>query len=165
MSAPVLTEPWIAEPAVDGWQTFGVRWMFNSLGTSVWTWWKSDTLNTERAGHHGEGRWEVAEVDDANLVSSRLAGREGWHSPILDIDFPARLVPSATEGHYHLYLDRPMKWERYKALLEALAAAKIISRHYLKHSLLREATMARPPWVEKVVPAGGFDSDGGEADA
>lgn len=132
---------------------------FARLGSSLFSWWRSDTLNTERAGHHGEGRWEVASHEDANLISSRLQGSpKGLHSPVLDIDFPARLVPSATPGHFHLYLDRPMTWDAYEELLKALAKAKIISRHYLKHSVLRQATMARPPWVPKVMVEGGFDS-------
>src|SRR4051794_39832810 len=43
---------------------------------------------------------------DANLVSSRLATKDheifgDWHSPVLDIDFEARLIPSSTPGHYH----------------------------------------------------------------
>lgn len=169
MSGPTIIEFEVIEDddafePVDPWELeHAPRSAFARLGRTLFSWWRSDTINTERAGHHGEGRWEVADPEDANLVSSRIQGREGWHSPVLDIDFPARLVPSATPGHYHLYLDRPMPWAKYEELLHALAKARIISRHYLKHSVLRRATMARPPWVEKIVPPGGFDSSGDEA--
>lgn len=43
-----------------------------------------------------------------NLVSSKMYNEHGYldrHSPVLDIDFPARLLPSTTEGHFHSYLD------------------------------------------------------------
>lgn len=78
---------------------------------------------------------------------------EGWHSPVLDIDFPARLVPSTTEGHFHLYLDGlTMRWETYAKLLEALAEAGVIEDGYAGASISRESTYVRLPHVRKEIP-------------
>lgn len=56
----------------------------------------------------------VCPEEDANCVISLKAN--GYHVPMIDIDFPARLVPSSTEGHFHLYLDgiqlSPVKYEK-----------------------------------------------------
>lgn len=86
---------------------------------------------------------------EPNLVTSLLD--DGTHLPCLDIDFAARLVPSSTEGHYHLYLDgmNPLPWERYEALLKALADAGIVSRGYANHSIERKCTCLRRPGVKK----------------
>jgi hypothetical protein len=79
---------------------------------------------------------EVVEQSEANLVSSLIA--EDWnktedhlyHYPILDIDFPAYLIPSSHPGRYHLYLARALSKGKYDALLDALAEAGIIERGY-----------------------------------
>jgi hypothetical protein len=91
-----------------------------------------------------------------NLVSSRLTYGErydsSYHSPVLDIDFPARLVPSTTEGHFHLYLDGiTMEWKRYERLLAALAEAGIIEQGYYEASVRRKMTCVRLPHVRKPV--------------
>lgn len=94
-----------------------------------------------------------------NLISSRLydPSDEGptlalgdWHSPVLDIDFAARLVPSSTEGHFHLYLDGlVMPWTDYRRLLGALSRANVIQNGYYRSSLFRQMTCVRPPGVSK----------------
>jgi len=73
------------------------------------------------------------------------------HKPILDIDFPAKLVPSSTEGHFHLYLDKELSWEQYEKLLRALADAGIIEQGYANASIERRYSAARLPWVKKEV--------------
>lgn len=89
-----------------------------------------------------------ADEEHANLTSSRL--ENGNHSPVLDIDFPARLEPSSTPGHFHLYLEGlEMPWATYEALLVALGDAGVIGEGYLRHSLNREQTMVRRPHIKK----------------
>ena len=89
-----------------------------------------------------------ADEDHANLVSSRL--ENGHHSPVLDVDFPARLEPSSTPGHFHLYLEGiEMSWPTYEALLVALGEAGVIGPGYLRHSIAREQTMVRRPHIKK----------------
>jgi hypothetical protein len=105
-----------------------------------------------------EPRLPGLEAVEANLVSSRLAFDDKedvfgkWHSPVLDIDFEAQLVPSSTPGHYHLYLDGlRLQWSAYKKLLAALAEAGVIQEGYYENSVRRQMTCVRPPHVRKVV--------------
>lgn len=82
-----------------------------------------------------------------NVVTSLMP--DGLHAPVLDIDFPAFVVPSSTPGHFHLYLDKPIEWDAYEALLKALCRAGVLSFHYTEHSIQREQTVVRMPWVDK----------------
>lgn len=92
------------------------------------------------------------EVAEAELISSRLVGDRFQraasltHAPILDLDLPARLLPSRTPGHHHLYLDMEMTWRRYKALLKALAKAGVVEESWAKASIRGQQTLLRPPW-------------------
>lgn len=88
---------------------------------------------------------------EANLVSSYVGGGAfgGLHAPVLDLDFPCRLVESTTPGHFHLYLDRPVPWTDYAGLLETLHACGLIEPGFLKMSLERGATFVRKPGVTK----------------
>jgi hypothetical protein len=83
----------------------------------------------------------VCLASEANLISSLTAS--GLHAPVLDIDFEAQLVPSRTPGHYHLYLDKPIPWRRYKKLLRALMKAGIIEKGYYGASVARRMTFVR----------------------
>lgn len=82
----------------------------------------------------------------------------GFHKPVLDIDFPAALLPSSTEGHYHLYLDKEVIWDDYVALLKALATCGIIEQGYANASIERGHTAVRLPWVKKPVLTGTIDA-------
>lgn len=102
----------------------------------------------------GYSRWQMEKRQEclpqyAQVVSSELDERRGYHTVMIDVDLPARLIESSTEGHYHLYIDRPMRWWRYKRLLKALMRAGVIEEGFYKASLSRKATHLRPPWVEK----------------
>lgn len=89
-------------------------------------------------------------LDTANLVASLDLLDE--HRPVLDIDFDARLIPSSTPGHYHLYLDGiALSWPAYLEVLEVLAKHGIIQQGYLKHSKERRMTVVRRPHVKKPV--------------
>lgn len=92
--------------------------------------------------------------DEANLVSSIIDrpvhGLEPpMHAPVIDLDFPCSLVESSTPGHFHLYLDRPVSWERYAALLKALRWAGLIEEGFYRLSIARGATFVRKPGVKK----------------
>lgn len=91
---------------------------------------------------------------EANLVSSELY-LGGWHAPALDIDAPVHLLASSTPGHYHLYIDVPMRWGQYKRLLRALCKAGVISDSYYKIAIAHRATHLRKPGVRKQ-PAGRY---------
>ncbi len=108
---------------------------------------------TERQINQGEydpnddGRVSC-DPQDAQVVSSEI--QNSLHSPVLDIDFPARLVPSSTPGHFHLYLDGlSMTWLDYEKLLTALAAAGVVQEGYVHASIARKATAVRVPGCKK----------------
>lgn len=88
---------------------------------------------------------------EANLVSSRvdIEGVENIHAPVLDIDLAAELVPSSTPGHFHLYIDKLMTWEKYEKLLYALRDCGVISKGYVGASIARGATFVRKKGVKK----------------
>jgi len=91
-----------------------------------------------------EERLPVPDTDpEANLVSSELQEMPGFHAPALDLDLPARLVPSSTPGHFHLYVDVPLTWRKYRRLLRALVRAGLVERGYYNISKLRRATFLR----------------------
>jgi hypothetical protein len=97
-----------------------------------------------------ETRNPVLDPDDANVVSSHFGGvNSEYHRPVLDIDFPAALVPSTTPGHFHLYLDKVLTWEEYEKLLNVLAEVGIIERGYRNVSVERRHTAVRVPWIRK----------------
>jgi len=90
---------------------------------------------------------------EANLITSIVADNSGMHRPVLDIDVPCVLVPSSTPGHFHLYIDKPMSWKTYHALLCALGEAGILEGGYVGASIERGHTAVRLPWVSKPEPA------------
>ncbi len=89
--------------------------------------------------------------ETANLVSSLCD--DGKHRLILDLDIPARLVPSSTEGHSHLYIDADMSFDTMIALIDALASAGVVERKWAAAVRARGMALVRPPWVKKPTPA------------
>lgn len=72
--------------------------------------------------------------------------------PLLILNCKATLLPSSTEGHFHLFLDKEMSWKSYKKLLEILAQVTIIEEGYMRASVAREYSAVRLPWVKKGNP-------------
>jgi hypothetical protein len=96
------------------------------------------------------GRYDTSDSERATVITSEVdAPGPRRHRPILDIDFPAQLVPSTTPGHFHLYLDVEVPHEAYMILLDALSAAGIIEPGYARASKARGHTDARLPWIRK----------------
>lgn len=100
---------------------------------------------------------EVTDLNEADIVTSmvrhtddykRLTPRQ-MHTFVVDLDMPATLVPSSTPGHSHLYIDCYMQWEKYVAVLEAMADAGILERGYVGASKARGFTAVRLPWVRR----------------
>ncbi len=103
------------------------------------TFWKSNKVG----GYYTNRREELSNVprEDANLASSLCDN--GKHAPVIDIDFPARLVPSKTPGHYHLYLDVEMPWAKYQRLLRSLLTAGIIDKNFYDLTIEHKQSFAR----------------------
>lgn len=93
-------------------------------------------------------------LDEAEVVTSQ-SNIEHWfgtgimHRPVLDIDFPATVIPSTTPGHGHLYIDKLLTWDQYEKLLNVLAEVGIIEQGYAGASIARQHTAVRLPWVRK----------------
>lgn len=100
-----------------------------------------------------EEREPAVSIADANVSTSIREDAEGCHALLLDLDLPAWLVPSSTEGHSHLYVDVKIPTPTYFALLDALADAGVIQRGYANSSKHRGGTALRLPWIKKDDPA------------
>lgn len=83
----------------------------------------------------------AATPEDANVVSSETAS--GKHMPCIDLDVPCRLVPSSTEGHYHLYIDVEIEREKYWEILRTLSEAGIVEEGFYALSVQRGASFLR----------------------
>jgi len=99
------------------------------------------------------GRYATDDIDEAQVITS-LVDREGTvvgetHKLIIDLDLPAQLISSSTEGHFHLYVDKEIPDAAWQALMYALAAAGLIEPGYMRASISRGFTAVRLPWVKK----------------
>lgn len=119
------------------------------------TYWKTDGPLDACSGDPGPAeadRYEVATEAEATLIGSltNVTTKDGpMHLPVIDIDLPCKLIPSSTEGHFHLYIDHPMPWGQYVELLAALAFAGIVEKGYVNASERRGQTFVRKPGVKK----------------
>lgn len=94
-------------------------------------------------------RTVVADLAEANLITSMVVGSEGMHKVVIDVDLPVSLIASSTPGHFHLLIDKEMSWIAYIDLLASLSAAGIVEPGYLNAALRRGHTAVRLPWVRK----------------
>jgi hypothetical protein len=96
---------------------------------------------------------EAVQEKDGNLVGSLVRGKLGnassIHMPVLDIDFPAELIPSSTPGHFHLYLNKEITWNSYYQLLSSLSDAGIIEEGYMRAAHHHGGTFVRKPGIYK----------------
>lgn len=115
------------------------------------------TIDSEPDYSEANVRNFTLDVETATVITSRVAGQDvaivntplERHKVVLDIDLPAELVPSSTEGHFHLYIDREVAWADYEELLWAMAKCGLIEDGYVSASVARGHTAARLPWVQK----------------
>lgn len=114
-------------------------------------------VTKDKLKNDGYARWVIKVEDhaspvDAEIITSELklpVGGITAHSPVLDIDMGVSVVRSSTEGHHHLYIDKPMTWRQYKKLLRALARAGIVEKNYVKMSIRQGYSAVRVPWLRK----------------
>lgn len=91
-------------------------------------------------------------IEDADIVTSEIShiyGGAEAHKVVLDIDFPVKVVDSSTPGHHHLYIDKPITWEQYVKIMDALVEAGIVEEGFLGASIARGFTGVRLPWKRK----------------
>lgn len=88
-------------------------------------------------------------IQDANLVTSIVSAKYNMHTVMLDIDLPAKLIPSSTPGHYHLYIDKTLHEDDYGTLLRALNKAGIIQDGIVGQFETHGCTSLRLPHIKK----------------
>lgn len=96
-----------------------------------------------------EEREPATSIAEANVSTSIREDAKDSHALLLDLDVPAWLIPSSTEGHSHLYVDVKIPTSTYFHLLDALADAGVIQRGYANSSKHRGGTALRLPWIKK----------------
>jgi hypothetical protein len=96
-------------------------------------------------------RYATTDLTEAQVITSLIAGETEKHKLVLDIDLPAQLIPSTTEGHFHLYVDTVIEERKWEALLIALAEAGVIEPGYMRASIARGFTAVRLPWIKKTI--------------
>jgi hypothetical protein len=77
-------------------------------------------------------------LENGQLITSLVSGKDQIHAPVLDIDMAAEvyprpgleIYPSSQLGHYHLYINKEMPQEDYFKLLTVLADVGIIEPGY-----------------------------------
>jgi hypothetical protein len=105
--------------------------------------------NLDSAEYHRENiNSDTEDLDAANLISSQVTGTTR-HRPILDLDFPAALIPSSTEGHFHLYLDKELTHDQMDRLVTTLWELGIIADGNLNQWQRSKRLFLRLPWVRK----------------
>ena len=91
----------------------------------------------------------TGDVEKANVITSMVEENVLHHKLIIDLDLPAKLVPSTTEGHFHLYIDHEIPKDTYFKLLEAMVEAGLVEEGYLNAAAERGYTAVRLPWIKK----------------
>ena len=106
----------------------------------------SEMVTEDQEAH----RVQVSTLEEANLVGSKAEHQFSaeMHWPVIDIDVPIAAVPSKTEGHYHLYIEKAISWPHYMLLLTVMAQAGIVEWGYLNASIARGQTFVRLPKEE-----------------
>ncbi len=102
--------------------------------------------------HDEPNRIVTTDVNVAQAATSQSVSDPTMHYPVFDVDLPIQLVPSTTEGHFHVYIDHPIRLKPYLKLLDALAEAGIVQKGYVASTRHRGFSCVRLPWIKKVQP-------------
>ena len=86
-------------------------------------------------------------LTQANLVSSITD--DGKQMPIIDMDFPHRIIASSTPGHSHLYIDIPMSNWKWFWLMWGLYQAGVIEMGFFVWSIRRRGNFVRTAYTRK----------------
>lgn len=87
-------------------------------------------------------------------------GENRMHKPVIDLDLDAKLVPSTTPGHHHLFIDKAMTWDNYVRLLCVLAEVGIVEPGYVSACIDQGRSSVRLPHVRKPGAGVTFSEDG-----
>ena len=105
------------------------------------------------AGYEDPESETIVELYQANVITSMIHSEaivtDTGHKPVIDIDLPIKAIPSSTEGHFHLIIDKALHWDQYLLLLRTLAEIGIVEPGYVAAAERRGYTSVRLPWVPK----------------
>ena len=90
-----------------------------------------------------------AEAPSAGIEGYRMPAGELLSEAVFRLRCPAVLVPSSTDGHFHLYLETEIGWDAYVRLLRAMAEAGLLETGWVELSERRKMAMLRKPGVRK----------------
>lgn len=122
----------------------GVDTMY-ALSTGRKTYYQQNLDQYERLGITCVPHRETPEK--SNLLSSEVEPDK--HLAVIDCDYPVIVMESSTPGHGHLYIEKEMTWEQYKALLEGMFKAGLIQKAWYENALKDKRTYVRLPHVKK----------------
>ena len=115
----------------------------------------SHTVQDQSLGYVGDAEdydgilYDESETDmPPNLMSSQIKGSTS-HYLILDIDHPAWLVPSSTPGHSHLFIDKKVKSEAFKDIIESLHSGGLLADGNMRQLYAYGSQFLRLPGVKK----------------
>ena len=117
--------------------------------------WFSPSLDAdEEYGSDLNDRVEIENVQGTeDLYAANLIGSAtelfGLHMPLFDIDYSAKMIESSTPGHFHLYLDKPISWDAYIKVLEAMRDAGLVEVGFCDNAIKRGQAFLRTPWTFK----------------
>jgi len=123
-----------------------------------------EARTAEAGGYMTSTDTPVDDINEAQVISSQrresvkvddFFGDEFRHDVVLDIDLPAILIPSSTEGNSHLIVRLPnggAETLAYERFLHAAADIGLIEQGYADVSCKRGRTDVRLPWVRKGGP-------------
>ena len=103
-------------------------------------------------GERSKGKDTPADLANSNIICSDMVDMDGFHMPVIDLDVPVYILPSSTKGNSHLYIDVPVRVDKYMELLQLLADMGIVERGYADVSERKGYSSVRLPWVKKVDP-------------
>lgn len=86
---------------------------------------------------------DAPDEESAELVCSDVT--DMIHMPVIDIDFPCRLVESGTPGHFHLYIDKQMSQFDYFNMIKAMCDAGVVQWQWFDTTRERGYSSVRHP--------------------
>lgn len=74
----------------------------------------------------------------------------GAAATLFTLNVGAKLLPSSTEGHFHLYIDHETTWNKFLQLMGVMYAAGFLGLDYFQMCVQSEMSFVRKPGVTKV---------------
>ena len=94
------------------------------------------------------GLMDSARAQSLMITTGSMNKRGPLHA--LPLRVPAKLVPSSSKAHFHLYIEHEMTWDSYADLLRALRDAEVIGNDFCEMCLhWRVSFLLKPGFTKK----------------